>query len=131
MKKYLLLLLALSATQAHTQERSIATLTVADFQEMYESDKERTQQAIQTYFNGYEVGFYDGVMSALVAARVITDRPVIDFTDCMPDTRKLVYEMMSVTDARADLTVPSFVMNAVLDRCSPQIAGLASPPPKR
>jgi len=137
MNKFLMLLLVLTATQADAEEHSIASLTVADCQNMYESESDdhnrEFQQATQAFFNGYVIGFVDGMVAALAVAGVISESEAseINFVDCMPDTGKLFYEMLSVTDERADMIVPTFVLQAVIGRCGSVLWELVPPPSSR
>lgn len=115
MKKLALLLLCLSTTLAITQELSIATLTVGDFQKMYENDGEKalTQKVFQGFSNGYGLGFTAGVAVALLQADVVSRDVTPDFADCMPNTQRLFYEMLSVTDERANLNMAQYLVHCL------------------
>lgn len=130
MKKLTLLIFGLFTTLAIAQQSSIATLTVSDIQKIFESesDKAATQRAFQGFFNGYGLGFSDGVASALAQAGIVSEDVAIKFVDCSPNSRNLFYEMLSVTDERASMNIAVFTRKAYIDGCYGTILELLNPP---
>lgn len=130
MKIITLLILGISTTLAVAQQHPIATLTISDIQKMYENDGEKAlaQKVFQAFFNGYGLGFSHGVASGLAQAGIVSEDVSTSFENCVPNSRNLFYEMLSVTDERANLNIALFIRKAYIDRCSSTITELLNPP---
>lgn len=126
MKICALLLLGLSATLVEAQELNLGTLTVADVQRMYEAEgrTESTKKVFQTFFNGYGLGFVHGIASALIQSDIVSRDVSPDFANCMPNTQRLFYELLSVSDERANLSLAQFTGQSFLDQCQTTLTTL-------
>ena len=129
MKKCVLLLIALSTTQIEAQEVSLATLTIGDLQKMVEAEGDSKRAAIQdafeTYFNAYNVGFVQGIATALIQADIVVRDVSLDFSECVPrDLSRVFYEMLSVSDARLQLILPQFAATVFAERCEEPLRAL-------
>lgn len=119
MRILMLMMFCLSVTQVSAQDINLGDLSVGDIQQMYETEaeKELTKISFQIFFNAYMVGYYRGLSYAAFIAGFDDESISSKFADCAPNSKRLFYEMLGVSDERIKLNLAQFAENAMRDSC--------------
>ena len=121
----LLLFALLVCWSANAQNDIEDLLSVGEFQEASRefttAERELFQGSVHAIFNGYRVGFAQGLSVAAFKFGAADEDLTVTFTSCMPAADRLVDMLLAAPPSDANLTVLDFATKAVLDLCGDTI----------